>query len=42
MLKEKSSNVDYRNGGYDKKSNPSSSTVCKSKSGSVQPQSSKR
>ena len=42
MLKEKSSNVDYRNGGYDKKSNPSSSIACKSKSGSIQPQSSKR
>jgi len=31
MLKEKSSNVDYRNGGYDKKSNLSSSTASKSK-----------
>lgn len=32
MFKEKSSNVDYRNGGYDTKTNrSSSSTVCKSK-----------
>jgi hypothetical protein len=42
MFKEKSSNVDYRNGGYDTKTNRSSSlTVCKSKSDSMQPQSSK-
>jgi len=42
MLKEKSSNVDYRNGGYDKKSNPSSSTASKSKSSSILQPSSKR
>jgi hypothetical protein len=42
MFKEKSSNVDYRNGGYDTKTNrSSSSTACKSKSDSIQPQSSK-
>ena len=42
MFKEKSSNVDYRNGGYDTKTNRSSSSIaCKSKSDSIQPQSSK-